>query len=574
MSQFITGSIREKLSEGWAQERRFFHLRGASRFAIWLIALTALAFLIDWGLFSRTGMPSAFGVLLLVVILAVLGWVLWFEWLRHLKPFDPVRVALDVEKQHPDLSSMLVSYVQLEGPAKDQPNVSAELVEAMREQAVSMARPLDFRDIIDFRQLKNLLIVASCVVLLFGVLSISWGDYFTTLMQRLVGVSAEYPKNTEVYGVTESLVVRIGDSAVIEAKASGVIPEAGRLFTRPAGDSEANWKELPLKKDSGGNAHYSRELKDLTVDLLYYVRLGDDRSGEYRIDVITPPQIVGIEVMQKFQDYMKKDPKPSDQLNLEVPEGTEITWKLTSDVELEEFRVETDLPEEVLAEAAAEAKAAGERAQFAVEIGGAGKQPDFFATADQSFKYTFRWVERESGNLFEFDDVQYSVRVVADTPPDVSLVQPQANGPATLNKVLKIKAVASDDHGLAKAWLVYSLDGSEEKEERVLIRDFSKNPDPKIEYDWELQKSVEGLKVDSQVTFAIEVSDHYPDEIDHLRRSTTRKLTIVTPKDYLEWHRLKLAAQIEEMLRLQEAEKLSSTKVGEIKTQEDPSKSE
>ena len=80
------------------------------------------------------------------------------------------------------------------------------------------------------------------------------------------------------------------------------------------------------------------------------------------------------------------------------------------------------------------------------------------------------------------------------------------------------------------------------------------------------------LKIGSQVTFAIEVSDHYPVEEGHLRRSTTRKLTIVDPERYLEWHRSKLAAQIEEMRRVQESEQVSSTKVGELRDQEDESK--
>ena len=64
---------------------------------------------IDWGLFARTGMSVNIGIFLLFVNLAILGCVLWFEWLRYLKPFDPVVTSLEVEKRHPGLSSLVVS---------------------------------------------------------------------------------------------------------------------------------------------------------------------------------------------------------------------------------------------------------------------------------------------------------------------------------------------------------------------------------------------------------------------------------------------------------------------------------
>ena len=90
-------------------------MRGIARFLIWAVALVLLSLIIDWQILFRsrvTGTPQMF---LLVINLVVLGWVLWREWFRHLKPFDPVRVALEVEATHPELSSVLVSYIQFQG---------------------------------------------------------------------------------------------------------------------------------------------------------------------------------------------------------------------------------------------------------------------------------------------------------------------------------------------------------------------------------------------------------------------------------------------------------------------------
>ena len=129
-------TIENKLRQAWHQERRFVNVRGASRLLIWIVAMLVVDFLIDWGVVFRARVEGRFGVLLLVVNIAILIWVLWHEWLRHLKPFDPVLVALDVEAKHPELSSVLVSYTQLKGPMANQPNVSADLIAAMRDQAI------------------------------------------------------------------------------------------------------------------------------------------------------------------------------------------------------------------------------------------------------------------------------------------------------------------------------------------------------------------------------------------------------------------------------------------------------
>ncbi len=146
-------TIEEKLKSLWRQERRFFHVRGASRFILWFIAMLAVDFVIDWGILFRVSRDLNLGLLLLIVNIAVLGYVLWNEWLKHLKPFDPVVVALEVETRHPELASVLVSYTQFPEGEGDH-NASPELVEAMRQQARELTRTIDFREVVDFAQIR------------------------------------------------------------------------------------------------------------------------------------------------------------------------------------------------------------------------------------------------------------------------------------------------------------------------------------------------------------------------------------------------------------------------------------
>ena len=64
-------TIEEKLRSLWRQERRFYHVRGASRFILWLIAMLAVDFIIDWGILFRVNSDINIGLLMLIVNLGV-----------------------------------------------------------------------------------------------------------------------------------------------------------------------------------------------------------------------------------------------------------------------------------------------------------------------------------------------------------------------------------------------------------------------------------------------------------------------------------------------------------------------
>lgn len=537
-------SIESKLQWAWRQERRFINIRGAFRVLIWFIGLLAIGFIIDWGLFAKAGLRANLGIVLLVINVAILAWAVWYEWVRHLKPFDAVHVSLAVERRHSGLNSLLVSYAQLDPSKTDKTTVSTELIGAMRAEAVMQARPLDFREIVDFGQIKKLILVGVGVFLLFSVLSFIWSDHVGVFFKRLAGSDVRYPTQTQLKSVSGDLTVRVGDIAIINAKAGGALPPEGRLFTRAAG-SKVSWKELPMKSDEDP-ASFSREVKGLVSDHSYYVRVGDDRSKEHVIRVITAPQVVATKVTIEFPDYMNKAAIASDQLNLEVPEGTKVRWNLTCNPPVKRCEVTI-----------------GERA-FEAKLDASGTKLEFEHTAKEGFKYTFRWTEREKE--FKYDDVQYAVRVVPDGIPEVELLRPTANGLATVDKTLKITARASDDHGLAKAWLLYSINAG--KEERIEIKDFQGAPGQEFTHEWKLKKTIPELKPPAQIAIAIEVDDLHPDKANRKRRSSTRVLTIVELEAYKEWFRAELAAQAEELKRSRDSEMTSSTQVKAIKNQE------
>ena len=168
MSEGQDNGIEQRLRQAYREEQRWYGIRGASRLTLWLIALLAVAFLIDWGLFAKTQMPAFTSLALLVVNVGILIWVYRREWGQYRRRYDSLTTALEVEKRHPELSSLLVSYIELKDePGLDEGNVSQELIKAMRDQAIEFSRPIDFKDIVDLGQLRNIGAVAALLFVVF-----------------------------------------------------------------------------------------------------------------------------------------------------------------------------------------------------------------------------------------------------------------------------------------------------------------------------------------------------------------------------------------------------------------------
>ena len=540
-AELAAHTVETKLRRAWRKERRFHHGNGLAHFLLWALALVLTDLLVDW-LFL---IPGTGRMALLTINAGTLAWVLWHYWLRDLRRYDPVRVALQVERQHPKLESLLVSFVQLRGDVPQAAHASPGLIRALQRQTVEATRPLDFREIISYRELKRIFMLAACVVAFFALYSVNWSEHLRVLLLRMVNPTSEltYPTRTTIDWVTGDVTVRQGDPVTLAARASGRIPPRGTLWVRP---KEGEWEKLVVFPGDT-EPDFAYRFGEVFQEFDYRMRLGDARSERHTVSVIPPPRIVDTRVRLRFPTYTRQRPKVVDFLNLEVPEGTAIEWELTCDLPLasaEMLRNEND--------ARAMALADGGRVARLTEM------------TTGSFSYQFRWKEQEHGYEYE-DEIHYFVGVVPDAPPQVEIVAPAEDNKATVRKTLAVNFLARDDYGVAKAWLVYRLNDDEEK--RRPIGTFA---DALVEADatWTLRQpdSLPGLKVGDVVTYAVEVADAYSGECGpHLSRSDTRRLFIVSVQDYLS-HMLEKRRRLRtELEGMHQQEKEAETEVGKLK---------
>ena len=568
MQNGYQSTIDDKLKEAWSKEQSFINTRGIFRSLIWIISLIITSFIIDILIWKGIGDGNSHGLWLSIINLIVIGIILKKEWLDHRKKYDPVRTALQVESKNPGLSSILITYTELSLDSS-KTNTSPEIIEAIKEKANEKTESIDFQEIVSWGQIKKILIVCGSIILLFAGMSIKWNQQVGILFQRLAGVDTNYPTETniekiliddQIINIGESFKVKSGGSLNIKIITSGVTVSSAQLYSRIKGTEE--WNSNPYQMDAMSNdkLNYERKWEDITEDQEFYVKANDDKSQPFEIQVIKQPSYT-YQVERVFPSYINQKPETLEELNMDAPQGTELKWTITSSSKVKAMEVRI-----------------GEEEKLNAAISDDGKTITFSKKADKAFNYSFLWTEGQSGKDFQYVDVQNSIKVIEDTLPEIQLISPSSDGLATTKKNLNLNFKGTDDYGLGKAHLIYSVKRDEAKSDgeseivRKEIHNFEGNSSGSHTFSWKVADDIDELKAGDQISYQVEVQDLFPGEKKHIRQSATRKISIVTPERYLQWYRSELASQQDEIKRARDSEETASTEVKQLRQQESEEK--
>jgi hypothetical protein len=561
-------NIDDKLKEAWSNERRFIHIRGIVRSLIWIVSLIITDLIVDLLIWKGIG-DNRYGLGLMVINIGIIAFVIYREWFRYLKPYNAVRTALQVESKNPKLSSILITYTELSA-ADSTSNTSEEIVQAIKEKANVKTESINFQEIVSWDQIYRVFAISALIIIVFAGISVRWDEQVGTLLKRLRGVNVNYPTQTIIKKVHvegqemkagKSFKVKFGESLNVKVFTDLKKVPQGKLYVRTKGSEK--WPSIPQDMDPLANDEliYERVLKDITEDSEFYVRVNDDKGQVYDIQVIKSPNIKSYQIEQIFPDYITKDPETVSELTLDTPQDTTLKWKITTQTKVKAMQVRI-----------------GEDETIDAEISENGKLITFSRKADKAFNYAFQWTEGESGKDFEYGDVQNNIRVIDDTLPEVQLIAPSSDGLATDKKIVNLNYKGTDDYGLGKAHLIYTIkrgdresDGESENTKKE-IHDFEGKSSGANIYEWKISDHIKELKPGDQILYQIEIEDLFPGEKKHVRQSVARKISIVTPERYLQWYRAQLASQNDEIKRARDSEETASTQVKQLIEQESEEK--
>ncbi len=559
------GSVETKLHKAWRKERRYVHLRGLCHLVVWAIALIAVDFVVDkffelppWGRRSLLG-----------INLAILLWVGWHYWFRHLRRYDPVRVALQVEGRHGELQSLLVSYVQLKSGSGTSA-ASPKLIEAMRRQAITVTDPINFKEIISYSELRGILFVSIAVLIASCAMSLNWSSYFRTLMFRLLNPSSDmkYPTRTHIRPLAEKeIVIRQGDNVNLQFVAEDLVPSEGTILIKPEG---ANWQKIPVARGVGNS--YSYEVEKAYQSFHYYARIGDtkeDNGGAfYHVTVVAPPHIATATLFLHYPAYTGLPDRAINTLNAEVPEGTQVRLSLQCDQPVQSARM-------IVGDTARSASSQPAPTTRPMDIQGGGAEARTQFTAHKSMVYRFQWTDASHGKVFEYtDDVRHVIQVVPDAPPQVEIVKPIGDDKATVRRKLALTYRASDDYGIRRGWIVFNV--NDQPEQRYRLQGFVAGS---ARYIWPLKASIPDIKEGDAITYSLEVEDNYPgpdtlywpfqnllgDRHPHRVRSQNRVISVVSIPEYQQYIQETFDKSMDEVKQVYESELTSDDEVRSIK---------
>ena len=567
MQQGYQLNINDKLKAAWSREQRFINTRGLVRSIIWIVSLIITSLIIDILIWKGLG-DNNYGLFLTFINLGIVAYVIYNEWWKHRKSYDPVRTALQVESKNPGLSSILITYTEL-SDEDSEAKAPKEIIKAIEDKANEKTKSLDFQEIVPWGQIWRIVQVSLALIIFFGLISFKWKEQVGTLFQRLVGQDANYPTETnintiqveeQVMKVGTTFKVKSGGSLKIKVLTDGKTVSTAQLYTRTKGIEE--WTSNPVQMDplANNSLNYERQLEEITENTEFYIKANDDKSETHEIQVIKQPSYSYV-VERIFPEYINQKSEAITELNMDAPQGTQLKWKISTITKVKAMEVRI-----------------GEEETINAVISEDGKLITFTKKADQAFNYSFLWTEGESGKDFQYIDVQNSVKVIDDTLPEIQLITPSADSLATIKKTVNINFKGTDDYGIGKSHLTFSVkrDGSKSDGETEIIRneiqDFEGKPSINHKYPWKLSEQIKDLKPGDQISYQIEVQDLFPGEKKHIRQSISRKISIVTPERYLQWYRAELASQQDQIKRARDSEETASTQVKQLRQQESEEK--
>ncbi len=531
------GPLHGKLRQAWWYEQACHMAHGMSHLLAWSAGVALAVLAIDW----LVHLPGPARMVLLAGLLGLGIWQGYVRGWRLLRRYHARRVGLDVEREYPQLNSLLVSYVDF-AAAPSGPGTSAQLRAYVQRQAVDEARPLQFGRIAPIRQIRPGLAAAAAVLAVYVALSILQPQVMWTFAQRMSNPfsQASYPTDTTVVMITRDVSVPEGGQLKLAARAEGVQPAGGILRVRGEG---RDWDEIEVVPDERGVfAHVFREVYR---GFEYEFRLGDGRSDRYEVRVITAPRVVDATVQVTPPPYTGMDVPPRKSLTLDVPERSAVRWMLKLDKPVTEPEMVLDV---------------GERDSLRMTCSPDGRSVTAEMEAVASGSYHFRWRDQEHG--FRHEGPKHYLQVLPDHAPQIRISYPAENEKATLNKTLSVTYDARDDHGVAEATLVYWREDGSRSREPI--------PPPhkpgKRTFERKLTDLLDGLEEGDNVWYFIEVRDEYTGPGGpHKSKSKRRRVQILSTQDYLTYMHRRRQSLVRKLRPVYRQERMAAETVREMR---------
>lgn len=417
------------------------------------------------------------------------------EWWLAKRGMTEEESAKVIGKHLPSVKDRLLNLIQLLGVSNN-----SALAYASVEQKTREFEPVSFESFIDLNQnRKYLKYLVVPVVVVIGILALN-RSILTQSTSRIVHFSQHYSPQAPFKFIVGhgDLHAFFNENFTIDIELQGsAVPEHAYIVL-------ANQR---LKLDNISPGQFSYVFENVQEGFEFQVEAAGFFSDMYEVSLLNRPELSRFNVSLVYPPYLnRKNESLANSGNLEVPEGTEIRWQIST--------------------------ANASRASISF---GSNRQPeDFQATDDQAFTFRKRFKQPDTYEIVLKNDfsqnrerIAYSVNVIKDEFPKIEVNNFKDS---VLYKMLVLSGVLSDDYGIRKLALHYKVRNEDQKEisSKTTAINIGKNQTQQsFFYPWALD-SIK-LSPGNSLEYFLEVWDN--DGVNGSKSTKTSTYTFYVPSE-------------------------------------------
>lgn len=562
-------------------ENRLLQLRRRVRQVVWLYGLSGVVVvvfgaalfvgLLDWAFhLDDPGVRLILGV----TILAAGTYVAWRYLARPLRrPLSDVDLAMRIEQRFPGFQDSFASTVQFLERRTDPTLGSPELQQNVIRETIRQADGVNLADVIETRGVRRLVgvAVAICltVALIVGLNQAEAGIALNRLVFPFAGI--DWPKTTDLrlmtddfdrisYGDPDPIRLARGDVLTLYVEnVKGPLPDDLHMEYLFADEEVVRDRLRKVsRRDAQGRMREVGVARVVATRGPMWFRAvgGDDRDKPmFELEVVPPPLLEELQVILTPPAYSGREVEtlPPGVGHVQGLVGTqvEIAARVNKPLKSASLRVRNRSPQPI-------------------ELTGDARELKARFDVDEPGVYSY-WFDLQDQQNFENPDApRYEIRGIADLPPDIDIERPATDQYVTAKAEVPLKFLAHDDLGLKDVRLHFKLrDTQESLAEPRLMRDGSQTglrpADLVVEEVWALSELP--LAPGMRIVFYAEATDDFDLGPEHVGRSISRVLTIVSPAEKQAELASRQSDLLDELDRLFKAQSRAREHVGELETQ-------
>ena len=318
---------------------------------------------------------------------------------------------------------------------------SPELINAVQQETDSRTATMNFGEVIPTRTLRRRVWAALLVSAIFAALMYFLAPASIALIERVFLIPAKVPRKTDITCLSGNMIIPAGESVLIEAEASGIVPSHGRvtLVDKDTGKVQ----EIDIEPEKERSNVFSLKINRVEGPLSYTIRLNDAVSDTYTVTTIPRPNVTAIDCVQVYPPYTGLPDTKRTVGNLALLAGSKLKIHATTNSKLTKAAI----------------KLIGINKTLPLTIGGTDPNDVTGEIAIPAAGLTAFSIEiTNQAGIVSGAETQYRIDLIPDHPPTVDLTYPERLQELyTLKAKPNIGFVANDDYGLVKVSLCYRL---------------------------------------------------------------------------------------------------------------------